>query len=38
VAAIAGRHPGDRMELTVRRGSDALTLTATLGTQPTSQR
>jgi putative serine protease PepD len=38
VAAIAGHHPGDRMELTVRRGSSTLTLTATLGTQPTTQR
>jgi putative serine protease PepD len=38
VAAIAGRHPGDRIELTVHRGSKTLTLTATLGTQPTSQR
>jgi putative serine protease PepD len=38
VAAIAGRHPGDRLQLTVRRGSNTLTLTATLGTQPTSRR
>ena len=38
VAAIAGSHPGDRIKLTVRRGSDTLTLTATLGTQPTTQR
>jgi putative serine protease PepD len=38
VAAIAGHHPGDRMELTVRRGSSTLTLTATLGTQPATQR
>lgn len=35
VAAIADRDPGDQVELTVRRGSDTLTLTATLGTQPT---
>ena len=38
VAAIAGRGPGDRIDLTVRRGSNTLTLTATLGTQPTTQR
>jgi putative serine protease PepD len=38
VAAIAGRHPGDRLELAVRRGSNTLTLTATLGTQPATQR
>jgi S1-C subfamily serine protease len=37
VAAIAGRAPGDRIQLTVRRGSNTLTLTATLGTQPTTQ-
>jgi putative serine protease PepD len=37
VAAIAGRHPGDRIQLTVHRGSDTLTLTATLGTQPSTQ-
>jgi putative serine protease PepD len=37
VAAIAGVHPGDQIKLTVHRGSDTLTLTATLGTQPTSQ-
>lgn len=37
VAAIADRNPGDQLELTVRRGSDSLTLTATLGTQPASQ-
>jgi S1-C subfamily serine protease len=37
VAAIADRAPGDRVELTVRRGSETLTLTATLGTQPTRQ-
>jgi putative serine protease PepD len=33
VAAIADRAPGDRIKLTVRRGSDTLTLTATLATQ-----
>ena len=38
VAAIAARAPGDRIGLTVRRGSNTLTLTATLGTQPTTQR
>jgi putative serine protease PepD len=38
VAAIAARAPGDRIQLTVRRGSDTLTLTATLGTQPAAQR
>jgi S1-C subfamily serine protease len=37
VAAVAGDHPGDQIKVTVRRGSDTLTLTATLGTQPTSQ-
>jgi putative serine protease PepD len=34
VAAIAARAPGDRIQLTVHRGSNTLTLTATLGTQP----
>jgi S1-C subfamily serine protease len=38
VAGIADRGPGDRIKLTVHRGSDTLTLTATLGTQPTTQR
>jgi putative serine protease PepD len=37
VAAVAGRHPGDQVTLTVHRGSDTLTLTATLGTQPTTR-
>jgi putative serine protease PepD len=37
VAAIAARAPGDRIALTVRRGSDTLKLTATLGTLPTTQ-
>jgi putative serine protease PepD len=37
VAAIAGRSPGDRVTLTIRRGSASRTLTVTLGTQPTSQ-
>lgn len=35
--AIAGRDPGERIELTVR-GSETLTLTATLGIQPTNRR
>jgi putative serine protease PepD len=35
VAAIAAHEPGDRVELTVRRGSQTVELTATLGTQPT---
>jgi S1-C subfamily serine protease len=34
VAAIAARAPGDRIQLSVHRGSNTLTLTATLGTQP----
>jgi putative serine protease PepD len=37
VAAIAGHSPGDKINLTVRRGSNTLTLTATLGTQPATQ-
>jgi putative serine protease PepD len=37
VAAIADHDPGDQIKLTVRRGSDTLTLTATLGTQPTTR-
>jgi putative serine protease PepD len=35
VAAIATHQPGDRVQLTVRRGSRTVELTATLGTQPT---
>ena len=35
VAAIASHHPGDRVEVTVRRGSQTVKLTVTLGTQPT---
>jgi putative serine protease PepD len=35
VAAIATHHPGDHVQLTVRRGSQTVRLTATLGTQPT---
>jgi putative serine protease PepD len=38
VSAIAARAPGDRVQLTVRRGSATQTLTATLATQPTTQR
>ena len=34
VSAIASHSPGDRIEITVRRGSDTKTVTATLGTQP----
>jgi putative serine protease PepD len=37
VAAIAGHKPGDRVELTVRRGSSTKQLTVTLGTQPTQR-
>ena len=36
VAAIAEREPGDEVELTVQRGSSTETVTATLGTQPSS--
>jgi putative serine protease PepD len=35
VAAIAAHRPGDHVQLTVRRGSQTVKLTATLGTQPT---
>jgi putative serine protease PepD len=34
VAAIAAKRPGDKVELTVERGSDTEHLTVTLGTQP----
>jgi len=34
VAAIAAKTPGDRITLTVTRGSGTQTITATLGTQP----
>ena len=34
VAAIAAKQPGDRITLTVQRGSGTETITATLGTQP----
>jgi putative serine protease PepD len=37
VAAIAGHKPGDRVELTVRRGSTTKQLTVTLGKQPTQR-
>jgi putative serine protease PepD len=37
VAGIADHKPGDRVKLTVRRGSDTLTVTVTLGTQPANQ-
>jgi putative serine protease PepD len=35
VAAIATHKPGDKVTMTVRRGSDTTELTVTLGTQPT---
>jgi putative serine protease PepD len=35
VAAVTARKPGERVTLTVKRGSSTLTLAATLGTQPT---
>jgi putative serine protease PepD len=34
VAAITSHHPGDKVNLTVRRGSSSVNLTATLATQP----
>jgi putative serine protease PepD len=34
VAAIASHRPGDKVDVTVRRGSQTLHLTVTLGTQP----
>jgi putative serine protease PepD len=37
VAAIADRSPGEKAQLTIRRGSASRTLTVTLGTQPKSQ-
>jgi S1-C subfamily serine protease len=36
VAAIAAHNPGDRITLKVQRGSATVTLTATLGEQPTA--
>jgi putative serine protease PepD len=35
VAAVAARAPGDRVQVTVKRGSSTQTVTVTLGTQPT---
>jgi S1-C subfamily serine protease len=37
VAAIADHEPGDKVVLTIRRGSDAIERTVTLGTQPASR-
>jgi putative serine protease PepD len=37
VAAIASHQPGDKVGVTVKRGSDTLHLTVTLGTQPTQR-
>jgi S1-C subfamily serine protease len=37
VAAIAAHHPGDKVAVTVRRGSGTEHLTVTLGTQPAQQ-
>jgi putative serine protease PepD len=34
-AAIAAHKPGDKVTLTVRRGSQTLKIDVTLGTQPT---
>ena len=36
VAAIAAHQPGDRVQLTAKRGSDTVQVTVTLGTQPAS--
>jgi putative serine protease PepD len=38
VAVIAGHSPGEKVTLTIRRGSSTRTLAVTLGTQPQSQR
>jgi putative serine protease PepD len=35
VAAVAAHAPGDRVQVTVKRGSSTQTVTVTLGTQPT---
>ncbi|HEX6743200.1 MAG TPA: trypsin-like peptidase domain-containing protein [Solirubrobacteraceae bacterium] len=35
VAAVAAHAPGDRVQVTVKRGSNTQTVTVTLGTQPT---
>ena len=37
VAAIADHKPGDKVVLTIRRGSDTIERTVTLGTQPASR-
>jgi putative serine protease PepD len=37
VAAIASHKPGDKVDVTVRRGSNTVHATVTLGTQPTQQ-
>lgn len=37
VAAISEHEPGEKIELSVRRGSSTETVTATLGTQPSSR-
>ena len=37
VAAVAGHKPGDRVKVTARRGSGTVSVTVTLGTQPTSR-
>jgi S1-C subfamily serine protease len=37
VAAIASHQPGDKVSVTVRRGSSTEHLTVTLGTQPAQQ-
>ncbi len=36
ISVIAGKDPGDRVTLTVRRGSDSSQLEVTLGTQPST--
>jgi putative serine protease PepD len=37
VGAIATHKPGDKVKLTIKRGSQTLTLDVTLGTQPNNQ-
>jgi membrane-associated protease RseP (regulator of RpoE activity) len=37
VAAIAAKAPGDKFDVSIRRGSESRTLTVTLGSQPKSQ-
>ncbi len=34
VAAVASHHPGDKVQVTIRRGSSTIQRTVTLGTQP----